>query len=309
MTTGDAVSVIIGSADDPHTVAVRDRVVARGVPVEVLDAANADRARWRWVSPGKLQFCAGRGWQDARRGWLRRLAPPGWHAGVELGTRRAAEAGAWLALLGALTESGMPWLSSYWAVTRAENKLVQYAAAAEQGIRVPASAVAARPEDLPIELGDPLVLKPLGVGEFVEDEIAHAVYARAVERTDPALVELVDAPFIAQRRIDASEHLRVVTVGHDVWSCRLEAEGLPIDWRRSDSAHSSWQPASSPSIENDAQRLAVRLKLGYSSQDWILDGDGVAWLVDVNPAGQWLFLPMPVATEVTNAIADWLADT
>jgi hypothetical protein len=50
--------------------------------------------------------------------------------------------------------------------------------------------------------------------------------------------------------------------------------------------------------------LSAALGVGYSSQDWIEDVDGAHYFLDLNPGGQWLFLPF--ADEVTAAIADWL---
>jgi predicted ATP-grasp superfamily ATP-dependent carboligase len=51
--------------------------------------------------------------------------------------------------------------------------------------------------------------------------------------------------------------------------------------------------------------LVDHLKLGYSSQDWLICEDG-CYVVDINPAGQWLFLPEPIASSVAEAIARWV---
>ncbi len=52
--------------------------------------------------------------------------------------------------------------------------------------------------------------------------------------------------------------------------------------------------------------LVEHLHLGYSSQDWLLCDDG-CYVVDINPAGQWLFLPEPIGNSVADAIASWLS--
>lgn len=54
--------------------------------------------------------------------------------------------------------------------------------------------------------------------------------------------------------------------------------------------------------------ISRRLGLGYSSQDWILTPDYEEVLLDVNPAGQWLFLPESIGSEVSRAIATWLSE-
>jgi len=246
-------------------------------------------------------------WLRPSRAWLRRLAPAGAHVGIELGSREGAEVSARLNLLAALSDTQIMWLTNYWTLLRTENKLIQYRAASALDIAVPPTAVASDAGDFGDALGDPLVLKPLGVGEFTVADVPYAVHTRSVRRGDAVLAGLSEAPFLAQRRIDAAAHLRVVTVGDKTWCASLNAGDLPLDWREDARAHREWQAISLPEVEVDARRLAEALGLGYSSQDWIVDDDGVAWFVDGNPAGQWLFLPAEIAEAVTQSIAAWLA--
>ncbi|HVE45526.1 MAG TPA: hypothetical protein VNA57_02100 [Acidimicrobiales bacterium] len=53
--------------------------------------------------------------------------------------------------------------------------------------------------------------------------------------------------------------------------------------------------------------MAGALGVGYSSQDWVVDRSGQPWFLDLNPGGQWLFLPEPAASAVTASVAAWLA--
>jgi hypothetical protein len=46
---------------------------------------------------------------------------------------------------------------------------------------------------------------------------------------------------------------------------------------------------------------------GFTSQDWIETDRGEHVFLDLNPAGQWLFLPEQVSDSATRAIADFLA--
>lgn len=272
----------------------------------MADAASLPATRWRWCDSRFTLRDDGRWWRP-RRGWLRRIAPPDWCDRLHLGTREAAEVSAQLALLTALADAeGLGWLTSYWAMARAENKLVQCRCAANLGIPVPMTATASNSSDIPIRLGASFVVKTLGVGHYEHEGRPYAVHAAVLARQDSALRGLSLAPFLVQQTIDAAAHLRVVTVGNQAWTCRLDAAGLPLDWREHDGAHHSWIADQQPAVEGDAIRLAAALQLGYSSQDWILDGTGSAWMIDVNPAGQWLFLPEQVGCLVTAAIAEWL---
>ena len=271
----------------------------------MLDAATLSTTRWRRSIEG-FDVAVKGSWQSPTRGWLRRLAPAGHHAGMALGSRPAVEATARLALIASLSDTDIEWMTDYWSTLRAENKLVQYRLALAAGVAVPSTSVVTDPADIDPKLGALVVMKPLGVGDFREDGEPFAVHARLVNRGDPVLAGMSVSPFIAQQRIMATRHLRVVTVGTRAWAAQLDARGLPLDWRQSATAHSSWKPASMPEVEVMAITVARALRTGYTSQDWIEDERGKCWFIDGNPGGQWLFLPDVVAGPVTDAIADWL---
>jgi glutathione synthase/RimK-type ligase-like ATP-grasp enzyme len=200
------------------------------------------------------------------------------------------------------------WLSNLERLFVAENKLVQQAAARELDIAVPLSAVTSTRERIPRELGESLIVKPLGPGQFVGDEgVAQVLYARELARDAPELDAIGGAPFLVQERLDAERHLRVVTVGARAWVSAFDAGALPVDWRRVDEAHDAFVPSDEhEDVAEQARRLAARLGVRYSSQDWLIV-DGRPYFLDLNPGGQWLFLPEPVASAVTAEIAVWLA--
>jgi hypothetical protein len=130
------------------------------------------------------------------------------------------------------------------------------------------------------------------------------VHATEMHRSDERLELLAGAPFLVQRLIEARAHLRVVTVGRQAWVCELDATDRPLDWRADETAHGSFRTVPRPDVALNAIALTAALGLGYSSQDWVVDAGGDALFLDLNPAGQWLFLP--VAADATSAIARWL---
>ncbi len=242
------------------------------------------------------------------RGWIRRLAPPRWRTSVTSGTETWAVRSAWTSLLVAIAaDPSVSWLTPLDRLFFAENKLLQVRAAEQLGVPVPATAVAASASDVPDELGSPLVVKPLGPSHFTDDAGTEQVlWSQPLERSALELAHLKGAPFILQQQLAAEKHLRVVTVRDCVWVCALEAAALPLDWRRSEEAHRAFQPLDEPDVAEAARRIAAALGVGYSSQDWIVSGERF-YFIELNPAGQWLFLPEPVASEVTAEIAAWLA--
>ena len=298
--------LVVGDEADPHAQEVVSELRSLGCTLVMLDAASIEEARWRWQDASFGVFSDG-GWISPVRGWFRRLAPPGQHLGVAIGGREAAEASARLTLLCSLSDATIEWISGYWSLARAESKLVQYRAASELGIQVPSTNVVARAEDIDEHLGPRFIVKPLGIGNYTVEGTSYAVHTRLVERGDSVLNGLGVAPFLIQQFIEATAHIRIVTVGPRAWSARLDARGLPIDWRQSEAAHSAWEPISLPDVEALASTLADRLQLGFTSQDWILDTGGEIWFIDVNPSGQWRFLPTEISQAATCALSNWLA--
>jgi glutathione synthase/RimK-type ligase-like ATP-grasp enzyme len=278
-----------------------------------LDAASLESTSYA-VEGGKLELESEQGnrlemrLEAPARGWIRRIAPPDWRRGVQAGTEQAAIRSAWTALLSAIASApGISWLTPLERLFLRENKLMQATAAERLGIPTPKTVAASDRSRLPVGLGDQFVVKPLGSSSFSSsDGIEQVVWSQLI-RHDSALLDLLPrAPFILQARLEAERHLRVVTVSEQAWTCELPAEDLPLDWRRDEAAHDSFHPISEAEIEQHALRLAEGLGIGYSSQDWIVTKDG-AFFIDLNPAGQWLFLPGDIATAVTEAIADWLS--
>jgi hypothetical protein len=239
------------------------------------------------------------------RGWVRRLAAPAWRSGTTGGSRNAAVRASHVAFVVALASHPLvDWLTPYPHLLATENKLRQAAHARRLGIRTPRTAVVSDPREIPAEMGDVVVAKPLGPGHFIGDDgLARVVWAAELARDDPRLAALAGAPFVLQERLRARRHLRVVTCRAQAWTCELDADALPLDWRRDDDAHHSFRPACEPVVESQALALARDLGVGYASQDWIDDGTHTAAFIDLNPAGQWLFLPEPVSTQVSEAIA------
>lgn len=254
---------------------------------------------------GETTFSSG-----AARGWLRRLAPADWSHGHPAGSRHAVAQAATVSLLAGIARvQGIHWLTHIDPLLIGESKLVQIQAARKMGLRTPKTLVTGSRDRAEHALGRRVVIKPLGPGHFTTDDGTGAVvFATSVDLRDPDFSDLGPTPFLIQEQIPAKRHLRVVTVDDQCWVAELNADGRPMDWRAQDVAHQSFQVPDGdyPDVKASATSLALKLGLGYSSQDWIVTPDDAKVLLDVNPAGQWLFLPEVLGSEVSSAIASWL---
>jgi hypothetical protein len=300
--------VVLGSRDDAHVQHVLGltSIQAFVIDAETLAACavsmgaswidiETPQARWRLEASDR-----------PIRGWVRRLAPDTWQEGIVGGSRSSAEQSAWLSLIAAIGRSSMlEWLTSVDDGLIAENKVHQLAVASAVGVRVPRTIVSNQSQQVLKAIPGSRIVKALGRAHYFDGEDARVVFAQGIDDDRLGDVE-GGVPLIFQERLEAVAHLRVVTVCGRVWTSRLDASGLPLDWRAAATAHDSFEVAPTPSdVASGAEAVARALRLGYSSQDWIVTEDG-SYLVDVNPGGQWLFLPEPTATDVALEIAAWL---
>lgn len=312
MTARPVSSLIVGDPADPHVAAVTDRLPPTGCVV-VNAATVGDIVRRVDLAGAALVDLAGRACRTdapgARpTGWIRRLAPAGWDDDVLLGSHRAAVLASRLGLLSAVVrDPALQWITPVDAAFAAEGKTAQYRAAARIGAIVPDTVIATAHDALS-GLKEPFVVKPLGPGGFRNDQgEQQVVYARTTTRAELADLDLAAAPFMAQNLVHAAHHLRIVTVGNRAWTAALDAAGRPCDWRQDPSSHDGFRHSpESRHVEEQAVAVACELRCGYTSQDWIITTDGAAVFLDLNPAGQWLFLPEPIASQAADAIANML---
>jgi hypothetical protein len=303
--------LIVGDGSDGHVVAVAQELRRRtGQTPMLIDAPalmNGDYA----LSGSVLRVGEGIvDLADFGRGWLRRYAPSMWGAGLVAGTLPAVRLRAFLGLVGSISRLGnWRWLTGLDDMLRAEDRLLQLDQVRRLGFLVPRSVVASDGAAVRAALGDQFVVKPLSQGYFHADDGPRAVFASLMTSADLDHVDFGDAPFVAQERIDVREHLRVVTVGSLGWVAVLDADGRPLDWRKQDEAHDAWVTTDAAAVVAKALEVARAFRVGYSSQDWVRNANGDEVFLDLNPGGQWLFLPPDTADRVTSAIASYLAES
>lgn len=292
--------LIVGSATDPHVAAVV--ACMRQAPV-IVDAATLRDAPITLTADAVM--VDGRRF-DRGRGWIRRLAPEGWTESLMGSGLSAAEHSAAVSALASIARNDrVTWLTPLDVYGAAENKPLQYRRAGQAGVPVPEWIVTTDASRIP--RGGHWVSKPLGRGSFIDDDGAGWVVPTTSVDVDHDRESLLRVPFLLQRRIEVATHSRVVTVGDEVFSATLPAGDLPLDWRMSTAGHEGFIDVPAPDAVHElARAAAAALDVGYSAQDWVKDEQGAWWFIDLNPAGQWLFLPSCTADPVSAAIASFL---
>ena len=300
-------ALIVGNPADSHVRSVANGINSLGGdPPLVVDAPALQQGGFM-LSGARLETTSGQlEIRDGGRGWLRRYAPAGWGTGIAAGSLESAIHRSFLALVGSISRSGnRTWLTRIDEMLRAEDRMFQLEAAASVGISVPKTLIASSADRVIEELGDRFVVKPLTLGLYWSPDGARSVYTTALDKRTAQNLDFGGVPFMAQELIEAEEHYRIVTVLDRVWVNRLSADGRPLDWRRQEEAHRGWIATADAECANAALLLSRTMGVGYSSQDWLVRGDE-RFFIDLNPGGQWLFLPATVGESISMAIARFL---
>jgi hypothetical protein len=300
---------IVAQRRDVHAQTVRSHLEGRGAAVVVLDPNELGRGAELTFSPhsaGACQWrrCDGTAVSLAEIGaaWLRPKAGPMAHAAVGEGSDRRFILREWSELFrGWLSGFGVPLINPPRAVVRA-SKPVQLVAAMRAGLAVPetvftsdleqAKALAAGP--------GPTLHKPM----TPPPDALHPT--KLLSEADLAFgPELALAPTIFQRRVPGNRELRITAVGERLFASEFRTE--LVDGRLDHAVPHA--PHDLPrSVADALQVLLERLDLPYAAIDMRIDPDGEYHFLELNPAGQYLWIEIATGLPISAAIADLLIE-
>jgi len=211
------------------------------------------------------------------------------------------EWGRFLKNLYALTDTGADrlWINRPAVAAMAENKLVQLRAAHRCGLRFPATLVSHDPDEIRrfVARHGRVVYKPFMTHTWQDAESGRmfSTYARIVE---PAMLDddqsLLHCPGIYQVYVDKRCDLRVTAIGDRYFAARLHSaqdDGV-VDWRARQAVGGLRAEPGELSAADRTKLAALMRELGlvFGCIDLAIDADGEAHFLEVNQAGQFLFV-------------------
>jgi hypothetical protein len=244
--------------------------------------------------------------------WYRRFAP-GHALPADMDMRAAAVGEAHAFLAGLIHVLPAFHLDAVRDVRRADNKPLQLKWAAEVGLHVPRTVVTNDEDTLrefARECRRRFVAKTLSSFVVTNDEGDElAVYTRLVRDEDlQDLSGLRMSPMQFQELVPKAFDLRCTVVGCAVFTAALpahELEGGCVDWRVEGRARAdAWRLHVLPSeVERAVLGLLDRFGLNYAAIDMILTPDGEYVFLEINPAGEFLWLDEIGPRPISDALA------
>lgn len=304
--------LIISHPDDDHLVPVLDEIARLGHRAVVLDTATlprtstvtADHAAtdsWRLRLPDGTAVELG----ECRSGWWRRARPPEIDRGITDPAVAAWTANeVYEALSGFWDALPIHWVSPPRVIEQTMMKTWQLPAARAAGLRTPRTLIT----------NDPAAARrfitEVGLGRVIckafSATLANWRETRLVTDAELAVLDRVTlAPVIFQEFVPAAVDLRVTVVGDDVFPAAVHSQAVPypLDFR----LHLDTVPIEPTTIPADVaaalHRLLDRAGLRYGAVDMRLTPDGEYIFLEINPAGQWLFVDDRSAAAITAAMA------
>jgi len=305
--------VIVAPAGDLHGRAVAHELMSRGVRVYGLDLADLNEGLHltERVENGRvdaeLRLASGEVilFSEVETIWWRRPRIPD----LEEGFAEAAHfvEDEWRHLLeGMEAMTSTRWVNPPNANRRAGRKAFGLAAAIQEGLRVPETAITNDPEAVRTLLseGRPVIYKRIGTAGW------HNTATMPFGPGDlQRLGTLVRCPAIFQERIDARLDIRVTAFGEDLRAVEIESQAGDgsLDWRLDHTV-----PFRPHDLERDTARRLTRvmgtLGLEFAAIDLRLTPEGEYVFLEVNPSGQFLFVELLAGLPLSTRMAEFLLE-
>jgi len=212
---------------------------------------------------------------------------------------------------GLVLDPSIAWVNSIDATYFAERKLFQLRLARELGGCIPETLVTNQRDvvvDFVRAFASGVVCKPIYRGLWQNERERYAIYTRSVGAEDlPSAAELVQCPVLLQEKIARGIDVRVTCVGARLFSAAIEFNSSDaVDWRQP-GQDISYQPVCLPEeVVKFCRAMMERLQLKFGAFDFIRSDSGKWYFLEVNPAGEWVWIERELGLPICDAIVDLL---
>ncbi|HZI05563.1 MAG TPA: MvdD family ATP-grasp ribosomal peptide maturase [Archangium sp.] len=220
-------------------------------------------------------------------------------------------------VFGMMTALGVFQLDALEVVRRAEHKPLQLKLARALGMEVPRTLMTNEPEAVrafAASCPGGVVTKMMSsFAVYDERGREQVVFTTPLESRELEDLEGLDlCPMTFQERLAKAVELRVTVVGEKVMAAAIDSQALPKareDWRREGAALiDAWKAYTLPApLEAQVLRLMDALGLNYGAFDFIVTPEGRHVFLEVNPAGEFMWLMRNPGLPVDEALADVLS--
>lgn len=204
------------------------------------------------------------------------------------------------------------WVNPQRAVERT-SKLRQHQLALDVGLDVPDTLYTNDPGEIRAflrEHGGRIVYKPFKMTAWRDETAYYMTYTSLLTEAqliDDALLSIV--PGIYQALVPKAYELRVTMMGRRAFAAKLNSQETRegrLDWRRSPDELRMEPFALPPEVAEQCHALMRKLDIVFGCFDFIVQPDGRYVFLEVNQAGQFLFVENEAGLPLLDAFAEFL---
>ena len=200
------------------------------------------------------------------------------------------------------------WINDPMLDDMAHRKTYQLELAESIGLSVPRTLVTNDPSDARA------FIQEQGVGRTIYKPFTGTPAAwretRLVGEDEVTKLDLVRlAPLIFQEYIEGVD-IRVTVVGDRIFPAEVDVSqgDYPVDFRMNMDQATIGATELPRDVEQKLHTLMKRLGLVYGAVDFRRRADGEHVFLEINPAGQWLFVELQTGQPIARAVAERLAE-
>jgi glutathione synthase/RimK-type ligase-like ATP-grasp enzyme len=206
------------------------------------------------------------------------------------------------------------WMNHVRDATLADNKYYQFALAKEIGFNYP-EFITSNNKDV---LKEFLINNPSSVIKFMSQDMyfsdkgellglyVNKITTESLDNFSPDS----ENPVTLQRYINKKFEVRYTVIAKEHFSCVIDSQQSDkanVDWRRYDIPNTPHRCIDAPAeIKDKVNALMSLLNLSYGALDFIVDENNDWWFLEINSAGQWLWIEDLSGMDISGSIANWL---
>ncbi len=214
----------------------------------------------------------------------------------------------WRLALNALSDfcEQSKWVNSIISTKKIMSKPAQLRMALKNGLQIPTGVIGNSARDINAHLSEREKLIYKTLSSFMTFQSVIFTTTTDLNEINSQQESVFLAPGIYQEQIEKKYELRVIVVGKQVFTVKIDSQRLietRVDWRKNQT-----KEIMSPFdlSKNTQERLLTFHKeagLEYCAYDFIVNKNDEEIFLEANPSGQWLFLCDEVANQITHNVA------
>lgn len=211
------------------------------------------------------------------------------------------------------------WINYPWIEARADGKLFPLVLARSYGLKVPEFIVSSDTAVLrQFHKGVATIIKPLSDAAIAEQEGEYvevpsfapfkAPYTCLYDGADLDRDQFDDTPTLLQHKVDKRLDVRVVVIDETVFATSvISSETDPVDVRIVQKRSENVYTLDKKLTTNICRFVKEGLSLRFATMDFLVDKKGEAFLIDINPQGNWLWQELDCGLPISNVLANKLS--